>query len=672
MFKEVALSFVKNPKPFFKKTERQLLRHIYRKYLNNKIFYQPLNTPGKPNPLVKKLERSLNLRSCLLYFYCNPLLKQPFDILTIKGLYENLAELEAGIIIKITDTDIITKYRIRESALPDFLLFGGQKQESVQFDLKLLYQGILENEKHSQSKSGVLWQELLKFLTILRITLRLPFVYLFRILKFRKSVVQRFRHIESIQSLWKNITVLSFQLNFLVFRKGMAEIFRGKTEIVDLSILVMLIGDDFIDQIAQRTGSENVISLIHQKADAFEIKIDADYILKSDDLVLLYKTLNIEKEKVSEKYNMTFDQLFVILLEIFNEINTRLYKIDLQERKGTSEAISSFLNYCLSTYMDDLLFSTFDKKHKYSLSDTSWYYFKKNNCVMMYGLWLRAGILGLDYEKFLPQIKEWGHLVENIQLYDDLKDMSADWNFQPNYPLTLSYGYFREEYLWFVENMSKFKGCSTAAEVVNLSIAMPKTVSHTMLMSRYMGETDLTWFTKFATNYCWNQNWNSAFLPLNGLKKTSPYNLPLQQSENQKAKNTISPEINLVFSLMAKTAALFSEFDNKDFYFDYLLMLCLHERNFSRSFYIRTPIIDSYNLVFRFQFMSSGYKTRLLNRYMKKKSKAVNLAIDQENSVSHLLPDDLIEYICHNWIGIGNNKEITELTDTVALIEIRP
>ncbi len=397
-------------------------------------------------------------------------------------------------------------------------------------------------------------------------------------------------------------------MNFLVYRKGFGEIIRGNTEIVDLSILVMLIGDDFIDQIARNKGCENIISLIRNKIAAFEITIHADYTLQSNELGSLYKSLQIEKERVRDIDNMTFDQLYKIMLGLFSEINRRLLKMNIKNRVSACTSICSFLNYCLSIYMDDLLFSTREKAEKFSLKDTNWYFNKKNNCVMMYGLWLRAEFLKLDYQQFLPEIREWGNLVGNIQLYDDLKDMEADWNYQPNYPIIISFEYFTEEYHWFQKRMKTFLGCCSHEEMVELSIAMPRIVAHTLLLSKHMGITQLNWFTKFATNYCRKQNWTNTFLHPKMFTKTTEYDLAKHWifSDNPNI-NYSCKEVNLVFLLLSKTHSLFEMFDNKDFYFDYLLMVCLYDRNFNKHFFTLTNIIHSYNLIFRYQFMKTGF-----------------------------------------------------------------
>jgi hypothetical protein len=654
MYKDLPFNFNLNNTLQFSVFEKKMLRHIYRNYFSNKIFYQPLNTFPQDNRLYRKLEKSLNLRICILYFYCNPLYKQPFDGQTISSVFEKLKKIELNIINQLPESETKRNYQVIESELPVFLLRGELKNNSGPCDLKRIYNGILELESVIENEN--FRQKFQKLLTILSIAIRLPFVGLIRAFKIRKSITSLFRHIDSINILWKTINKMSFQMNFLVFKKGLSEIIRGRSEIVDLSILVMLIGDDFIDQIARNKGCEKIITLISLRKDAFEIKINADCTLQSNDLVSLYKSLHIEKENVSDNDNMTFNQLYEVMLEIFSEINRRLLKMSMAKRETTSKAICGFLNYCLSTYMDDLLFSTREKEEKFSLTDISWYFYKKNNCVMMYGLWLRALLLDLNYEKFLPQIREWGSLVENIQLYDDLKDMNADWNYQPNYPLILSFEYFRDEYHWFEKNMNNFSGSLTSEQIVQLSLAMPKTVAHTMLLSKFKGISRLNWFTKFATNYCWKQNWTRAFLPFKNIIKSNA-KIPAYHrilSENSSLIITSSKEVNLVFLLISKTISLFETFEKKEFYFDYMLLLCLYDSKFSRSFYAHTKIVDSYHIIFRLQFMQTGYRTKLLNNFMKQKTTAVQSAIQligmQSKTGKAFLPDELLKYIQTNWI----------------------
>jgi len=306
--------------------------------------------------------------------------------------------------------------------------------------------------------------------------------------------------------------------------------------------------------------------------------------------------------------------------------------------------------------MDDLLFSTREKNEKFNLTDIKWYFYKKNNCVMMYGLWLRAILLDLNYEEFLPQIREWGSLVENIQLYDDLKDMAADWDYQPNYPLILSFEYFRDEYYWFEKNMSNYTGSLSIVKIAELSASMPKTVAHTMLLSKYIGIHHLNWFTKFATNYCWKQNWTKAFLPFTNISKSNTYVFENQDlfSIDISLINTSSREVDLVFGLLSKTISLFKTFEKKEFYFDYLLLICLYDSTFSRSFYLQTKIVHTYNIIFRLQFLKTGYRANLLNCYMKQKSKAVQTAIQQinlqVNRETSILPKEMLEYIQTNWL----------------------
>lgn len=275
---------------------------------------------------------------------------------------------------------------------------------------------------------------------------------------------------------------------------------------------------------------------------------------------------------------------------------------------------------------------------------------------MMYSLWLRAMILDIKYEDYLPQIMEWGNLVENIQLYDDLKDMKSDWDFQPNYPLMISFEYFRDEYEWFAQNIGNFTGSCTMSEIVEISIAMPKTVAHTMLLSKSMGLTHLKWFTKFATNYCWKQNWNNTFLHVNGYTRTTGYNLSNHRifADIRNLYVSESKEVDLVFHLLSKTHTLFEVVNNKEFYFDYLLMLCLHDSNFSKRFYLRTSFLHTYNVFFRFQFMKTGYRTQLLNRFMKLRKVAVLASINQSKNPkipeNIIFPAELLAYIETNWI----------------------
>lgn len=654
MYKDQPFNFSDIPIVKFDASERQLVRHIFGKFLSNKIFYQQFSDSRAENKPFRRIERSFNLRASILYFYCNPLYKHAFNRNTISGLYAKLKQTEQNILKKLPDSETKHTYFIKDSGLPVFLLHGSLKSNSGSFDLKTLYSGILERENIPDNESFRL--KFLKLYTILSFAIRLPLIHIFRTIKFRNKVINLIGHIENINTLWKTINKMSFQMNFLVFNKGLREIIRGKTEIVDLSILVMLIGDDFIDQIARNQGCEKIISIISQKKDAFGIKINVDHTLQSNDLVSLYKMLHIEREKVSDIENMTFEQLYDVMLDLFSEINRRLLKMSITKRKTACEAIRSFLNYCLSTYMDDLLFSTMKKAEKFSLKDIDWYFYKKNNCVMMYGLWLRAVLLELNYEHYLPQISEWGNLVGNIQLYDDLKDIKADWSFQPNYPIILSFEYFFEEHEWFEKNMDKFHGCYTPEEIFELSVAMPKTVAHTILLSKYMGISQLDWFTKFATNYCWKQNWNNAFIHFKGFTKTPGYDLSNHRifDDNTNRITTLSKEVNLVFLVLSKTHSLFEVVTNKEFYFDYLLMLCLYDRNFSKIFYLRTNISHTYNLVFRFQFMKTGYKSQLLTRFMKHHKVEVIHATDQYKQMKTQgtlsFSADMLEYIRENWI----------------------
>lgn len=377
MFKELTLETKISNALYFNTLDRKLLRHIHKKYLNNKIFHQRLTSEPLEDPKLMKLERIFNIRTCILYFYCNPLYKQPFDEITTYSLYEKLKRLESTIVNNLPDIELKRNYIIKDASLPEFLIYGNLKKEADPLNLELLYRGILEKESKIENKSKLIWQKFTKLSVILGFAVRAPFMELVKTLKFSNRIAGKFKHINHISELWKTINILSFQTNFLIFNKGIREIIRGKSEIVDLSAFVMLIGDDFIDQIARKTGTEKIIALISRKNEAFEVKINADFTLQSNDLVQLYRTLNIEKEKVSEKDNMTFDQLYIVMIEIFSEINKRLLKIELKKRKVACEAISSFFNYCLSTYMDDLLFSARAKEEKCRLSDTNWYFYKK-------------------------------------------------------------------------------------------------------------------------------------------------------------------------------------------------------------------------------------------------------------------------------------------------------
>lgn len=275
---------------------------------------------------------------------------------------------------------------------------------------------------------------------------------------------------------------------------------------------------------------------------------------------------------------------------------------------------------------------------------------------MMYSLWLRAALLKINYEHYLPQIREWGNLVGNIQLYDDLKDIKADWDYQPNYPIILSFECFPEEYSWFQENMEHFEGCGSGNEIIELCIAMPKTVCHTLMLSKSMGICQLGWFTKFAANYCWNQNWTNTFLCIKAFRKSQEFNLMKHSlfAGYPKMIHTPCEAVNLVFLLIAKTHSLFDMLENKDFYFDYLLMLCLYDRNFNTRFYTQTNIVHSYKLMFRFQFMKTGFRSHLLSLFVKRRKAALISAVHQyqllETTDEKSFSPGLLKHIRDNWI----------------------
>jgi hypothetical protein len=122
----------------------------------------------------------------------------------------------------------------------------------------------------------------------------------------------------------------------------------------------------------------------------------------------------------------------------------------------------------------------------------------------------------------------------------------------------------------------------------------------------------------------------------------------------EKQFSSVPKAVNIVFQLLIKTQSLFNMLENKDFYFDYLLLLCLHDRNFSRAFYLKINIIHIYKIIFRFQFLKTGYKTQLLTRVMKKQSKFIKSALNQcyenKTTVDEMLTVPLSAYIKLNWI----------------------
>ena len=177
-----------------------------------------------------------------------------------------------------------------------------------------------------------------------------------------------------------------------------------------------------------------------------------------------------------------------------------------------------------------------------------------------------------------------------------------------------------------------------------------------MLLSKFTGIKQLNWFTQFATNYCWKQNWNKAFLHFNFFPKSRGHDLANNPvlSETRDLFSTSSKEVNLVFSLLSGTFSLFETFEKKDFYFDYLLMLCLFDHNFSRNFHLRTGLPDSYTLIFRFQFMKTGHRARLLSSFMKTKRADVLSALEQckdrERTGNSIIPAELHGYIYSHWL----------------------
>lgn len=613
MYKDSLFQTTESIDDKFTITEFRLLRNVLyeaNSYPFCQIFHTELSDSGSKN---RKLERNVRLRSFILFQHANPVYKQNYDRDTLVSAYRKL-KMKYEILLNSVQSfsDKILLQHV-ENNLPEFLLSDKENHFDKSLILSNLYK---DHELLFQSEN--LKRQKIPLLRSFLFGLKVPAVFLIRKYRHRKGLIRDLTKNESFNSLWKTINHVSFPLNNLVFEKGITEAIKGKTELVDIAAFLMLIGDEFIDQLAFRNGEEVNKVIKQMPAGWLQLNINVDFTLDASRLIYAFRQLNSNPAMLYEKYGITTEKFFIVLTDVLSEINRRILQLSTTKRMAVSTAVSSFLNYCLSTFQDDLYFTSSYCPQNLTVQNTNWYFFKKNNLVMILGLWLRAIILNREPEKYSAQFNEWGYLVANLQLYDDLIDMPSDLHIQPNLPLLLSKDHFPEEYQWFINHKEDLNRFSGNEQIALISFEMPKTVAHTLMLSRIHAVKHLNWFTSFASEYNWYKNWFGVFLAKKDKKRKSQTVLDVFCIENE-YKTCSGYDAVQVATKVAKKVLPLSKIVPNNIFFDYVALLCLYDDSFRKEFFSFHGNIAMIPGITTRQFMQPGSATQLLDEFLRSK-----------------------------------------------------
>ena len=621
-------------------------------YTHSDFLIDSSNSIKPTDYFTKKLNNRIRLKTWLITNYLNPVYPNITDNHRniIKHLYFFLDHDIEFKKIKLLNYQQTMAYKSDVQFLPLFLLNSQNTEKGEAYDLSLLYNQIesLEKNKSINDSNWKLFVRTIKnTFSFFLFIVRYPIIRLNKYF-FREKFIEKLLKNKRFHGVWDAIDTVSDVLNYFVFKKGIRESLKRKSSLSELTCLVIQLGDEFIDQISIQIGIDKTIEIIKTNNSIFSIFLNQEtnsffVTINLDDLV----SWGVNIDAINDKYKITYKELYQTLSELLNEINIKIQKS--HNPKETSERVNLCFWHCLSTYYDDLAINQIDNNIKYFYSHTKWYYYKKTNGVMIVWLILRSSLFKLDPIKFKEKIFEWGHLLYNFQIFDDLKDMQVDFGFQPNIAHIIAFQNFPNEFEWFKNNINEFGENITIDEIVKLSLEMPLTVSNILLISKYEAIKNHKWFTLFLISYRWKRNWTDSFL--NFYNPKNSFNLLTHSSISffNKIVNTESTTINVVFSCLLKTQTAYKGFKNKSYYFDYLLGLCLYDSGFRVHFHFTNDPIKSYYIIGRFHFMRIGHKEKILNAFIRAKRKHALKAF--ENCAYLIENDELKQYIIKNWLN---------------------
>jgi len=592
------------------------------------------------NALNLRAHRRIRLRYWLLYHRLNPVYPYFNDIekAVFASIYDVLNQTEAKY-KHLLNPDQLEHYEYEAAYLPQFLLDASKAKDSVYSGpfLDRIHRELLDFE-YLQSKNKTFVGESIQYIKdsylLAQFILRYPIVRLIKSKTKDPLIDGLLKGNRKFHSVWDGIDTSSDVLSYYVFRKGIRAALKGQARIAELTFLTIQLGDELIDQLSIQIGVNRMMGIIHDDKTFFSIEYDSwgnrFYVPTS---IEQFEQQGINMDAFNDKFKITYRELLTIIIRILERINQLLLKT-IRPQEAAHRIHFCFV-HCLSTYYDDLYINECNAATKYQLEHTKWYYYKKTNAVLIVWLVLRACLFDLDPIRYRSEIKEWGYLLNNLQIYDDLKDMKVDFDFQPNLAHIVAYQHFPSEFEWFTQHRDGFKENIRIDEIIQIGLEMPATIANVMIIARKEAVVNLRSFTLLMANYCWKRNWSQSFMNFYNSKKIYPL---LDHPVLKELKTVFSTEnrnVDLFFICLTKTQSAFQCFENKAFYFDYLFNLCLYDGRFRLKFHLTHSPLQTFYMIRRFHYLKTGHKERLLFSMLKPYRKEVRKGLEIYSSLPH-------------------------------------
>lgn len=583
----------------------------------------------------KRAVKKVKQRYWLMYNYLNPsypyyssIEKHVFAYLYT--LLENFQHEKCNAILDGNQSRILMQEDI---FLPYFLLRKGAGQPSSYPSSPFLQQThreLLEYEQYQKDNQRWLGQALQytkDSYLLAKFILRYPFVRLIKSIKKDDLLDGLLKKNRKFHSVWDGIDTSSDVLSFYVYRKGVRAAWSRRALIAELTFLTIQLGDELIDQLSIQLGVGRMMNVIHDHTSFFSIGYHQDknqfYVPTS---IEQFQEQGLDMDAFNDKFKITYRELLQTILRILERINQLLP--DAIHPQEAGRRIHFCFVHCLSTYYDDLYINDCGADAKYIWKSTKWYYYKKTNAVLIVWLVLRACLFDLDPTKYSAEIKEWGFLLNNLQIYDDLKDMKVDFLFQPNMAHIVAAQHFPDEFRWFEEHQQDLKENIRIDEIVLLGLEMPATVANVMIIARKDAVKNLSAFTLLMANYCWKRNWSQSFM--NYYNSNFHYDLLAHPSmlESVSRFSTGKRSVDLFFSCLLKIQSAFDHFENKSFFFDYLFNICMYDSRFKFRFHLTHNLLQNFYILRRSHYLRTGHKEQLLFSMLRPYRKEVRAALE--------------------------------------------
>jgi len=266
-----------------------------------------------------------------------------------------------------------------------------------------------------------------------------------------------------------------------------------------------LFGDEFIDGISQATGKAFIARLIKGNKEHFYLRYKAE-----NGKTILYYHFDVRQlidaallENVNEKYAISYNRFYDLLLLLLEDINQQLSKLPQHFAEATAQRITGVCNACFDTYIHDIEDGPVQHNSGNS-AELLHFHTQKNQPVQYQLLELRCLLAKQLHVMEHPSIEGWLNIISVMQYYDDMLDAAADDEYQDNIFLNIARQKFDDEWNWFKENKHLLVNAATIAGT--LSVHMPCSVHACMkLISRMVQQMD--WQQQKICNYLLRKNW---------------------------------------------------------------------------------------------------------------------------------------------------------------------